>query len=93
MPLYRQGLAWAVNRVTCKGVITACQGTALIFLPGRVVSLLAAIKLLNPGKLHEYGGLFSFLSILVWSLVKNVRSLFEAAARQLYAGSFDLFIS
>lgn len=39
----------------------ACQGTVLIFLPGRVVSLLAAIKLLNPWKWDKYGGGFIFL--------------------------------
>jgi len=57
-----------------------CQGTVLIFLPGRVISLLATIKLLNHWKWHKYGGSFSFWPILFRNLVKNVRSSFEAAA-------------
>lgn len=65
--LHRQGLARAGRlHVTWsqQSVIMACQGAVLIFLPGRVVSLLATVRLMNPWKWHKYGGLFSILSIL-----------------------------
>lgn len=52
-----------------QSVIMACQGAALIFLPGRVVSLLASVRLMNPWKWHKYGagggGIFYLINFVL----------------------------